>query len=574
MQASPYGDEHIVLLNKDTAFQVPEGIVAPSYLKSDLVTRIVHIGPSNFFRAHLATYIHELNETGATDTGICAVSLKNTRTRDLLKPQDWNFTLVEEGIRDLKPRVISSITDILMAPEDPEAVFRRMAHPDVKLVTMTVTQKGYNLTTDGNSLDLNDPDIKESLRNGNDPRSTIGLIVEALDRRRKAGIDPFVVMSCDNMTNNGDRLRHGVLAFAALRSKELRHWIEEHVSFPVTMVDRIVPASNDKRNAEFQQKFGLEDASPIFCEQFRQFVITSSPALKELPFRLEDAGVQIVDDVAAHERTKIRLLNGTHMAIGMIGRFRGHTYAHEAIADPQIRSFVNGFVENMIGTLLPQADPEPYTFADKVMDRLANPALNDDLSRLSRNGIDKLGSRFFEGLNQAYARDLPRNHLLMAAACWALYVQKAGEDMERFKADLDTLDNDGKLSTGWKMYKERLPALEANGKASEELAELLKREPAPEGLKMFFDIQDPKAHALGVTNLAARMNGDMLPLFSHNAIPWGSLLNDERFTNELNAVYHELKEGDRHFLAAPASHFEYKRGNGPTTRIAPKPTYV
>ncbi len=568
------GEEKNVQLNNDTVFQVPDAIQAPTHLKSDLVTRIVHIGPSNFFRGHLAAYIHELNESGQTNTGICAVSLKNPRTRDLLKPQDWNYTLVEEGTRAVKPRIITSITDILMAPEDPEAVFARMAHPDVKLVTMTVTQKGYNLTTDGNSLDLNDPDIKESLRNGNDPRSTIGLVVEALDRRRKAGIEPFVVMSCDNMTNNGDRLRHGVLAFAAMRSKELRQWIEENVSFPVTMVDRIVPRSEDKRNEEFQNKYGVQDASPIFCEQFRQFVVTSSPALKNLPFRLEDAGVQVVEDVATHERTKIRLLNGTHMAIGMIGRFRGHTYAHEAIADPQIREFVHGFTSNMIGTLQPQTDPDPHAFVDQVMDRLANPALNDDLSRLSRNGIDKLGSRFFEGLNQAYARDLPRDHLLMATACWALYVQKAGEDMERFKTDLETLDNEGKLSMGWKMYKERLPALEANGKASDELADLLKKEPAPEGLKPFYDIQDPKAHSLGVANLAARMNGDMLPLFSHNAIPWGSLLNDERFTNELNAVYHELKYGDRHFLAAPASHFEYQRDNGHPTRIAPKPTYV
>ena len=310
-------------LSDATLGELPASVIRPVYDRGRTRVGVVHFGPGAFHRAHQAFYLDRML---ARDPGlaICAVSLRSDAVRAALEPQDGLYSLTE---REAAPsiRVIGSIKEALTAPADPDAVFARLADPAVRIVSATVTEKGYCLTPNGD-LDTAHPDIAHDLGRADAPSSLVGWVVEGLRRRRAAGGPGLAALSCDNLSGNGARFRRAVLQFAEARGEaDLARWIDGEVRFPDSMVDSITPATDDALRAEARARLGLSDAWPIQRERFVQWVIGDGLGADAATFA--DAGVTLTDDVAAFERAKLRLLNGAHSTLAYVGLRLGHARA-------------------------------------------------------------------------------------------------------------------------------------------------------------------------------------------------------------------------------------------------------
>lgn len=261
---------------------LPAGVDRPAYDPRTVTPGIVHVGVGAFHRAHQAAYVDACLADGDPGWGILGVSLRNPAMRDALAPQDWLYTLATGHASGEKLAVIGSLTQILVAPEDPEAVIAAMARPETRLVTLTVTEKAYPRKPDG-SLDTGDATVAADLANPSRPVGILGFLVEALARRHAAGVPPFTVLSCDNLPANGATLRRLAIAFAALRDPALARHVEQDVAFPSSMVDRIVPATTDADRQRITQALGVEDAWPVVTESFMQWVVEDNFTLGRRP---------------------------------------------------------------------------------------------------------------------------------------------------------------------------------------------------------------------------------------------------------------------------------------------------
>lgn len=409
------------------------GVSVPQYDRNDVQVGIVHFGPSNFFRAHLAVYIDDLLNAGNRDLGISVVSLRRAEVRDALAPQDNLYTVVEQDGETDRSRVIGSIKEIIYAAEDKKLVVERLADPNVKLVTMTITQAGYyykasNTGLDNSSLDVDDAEVQYSLDHYDDPTITAGYLVLGLEERMQRGLGGLTVVSCDNLTNNGTILSQTVDAYARRRDPVLANWIKNNVAFPNTMVDRIVPKTDIRKMQAFSsmERHGYHDAWPVFTEPFRQFVIgqRDNPALQPL----REAGAVLTDNVRPYEDMKIGTLNGLHFALGTLGRHAGYKYVDQAIADPELRLFAQRFMAEVAATLddVPGIDMDDYHI--QIFKRLENPHMGDELIRLARNGTDKVVQRTIDPLQKAIGRGTPHDALMLSLASWMVYLKRGGQD--------------------------------------------------------------------------------------------------------------------------------------------------
>ena len=281
-------------------------IEVPVYDRRLVTPGVVHVGVGGFHRAHQAMYLDLLmNQGTALDWGICGVGVMpaDRRMQQALDPQDGLYTLViKHPDGTYQPRVIGSIVAYLYAPDDPEAVIQQMAAENIRIVSLTITEGGYNIDDATGDFDLANPAVRADLEPGATPRTAFGLITEALRRRRESGLPPFTVMSCDNLQGNGQLAKRMFTTFARLRQEELGDWIEREVSFPNSMVDRITPETTDADRAEVRERFGIDDRWPVVCEPFTQWVLEDAFPTGRPPF--ERAGVQLVDHVEplrAHE---------------------------------------------------------------------------------------------------------------------------------------------------------------------------------------------------------------------------------------------------------------------------------
>lgn len=295
-----------------------------------------------------------------------------------------------------------------------------LCDPNIKVVTLTVTQKGYCHDPATGTLDFKRNDIQECLSNMDEPSTAVGYIVTALERRMNAGAPPLTVISCDNMPANGTVLRNVVLAYAAQKSANLRRYIEERIRFPSTMVDRIVPKTTPE-NIFNSSANGIKDEWPIVTERFRQWVIEDSFS-GEVP-DFASAGVTVAKNVEPFELMKLRMLNGAHMALGCIGRLAGYKTVGEAVNDPQVFSFICAFMEEAAATV-PHIDGVDFTlYQQQLIKRLQNPHMKDELSRLARNGSQKIDGRILDTLRDAKAHNLDCQHLAFATAAWIQYLK-------------------------------------------------------------------------------------------------------------------------------------------------------
>jgi fructuronate reductase len=383
---------------------------------------IVHLGLGAFFRAHGALYVEESMAASGGDWGIVGVSLVRPDQRDRLAPQGCAYTAVELGPRGETPRIVSVIEDVLVAREDPEAVLALMADPKVRIVTLTVTEKGYCHEPASGALNAGHPDIIHDLAHPDAPRSAPGFLVRALASRRSAGLRPFTVLCCDNLHENGRVVRGVVLDLARRIDPALADWIAAEARFPSTMVDRIVPATSEADIDRLARSTGHYDAAPVMHEPFRQWVVEDDFVDGARP-DLAAAGVQLVADVTPFEHMKLRCLNGTHSALAYLGYLAGHETIAETVADPVFARFVRHLwaVEILPG-LSPPPGVDLAAYTDALFDRYANPAIRHRTWQIAMDGSQKLPQRLLGTVAENLAAGRPIDGLALAIAAWMRYV--------------------------------------------------------------------------------------------------------------------------------------------------------
>jgi fructuronate reductase len=354
---------------------------------------------------------------------VCGVSLRHADVRDRLLPQDGLYTVAERDLAGERLRVVGCIREILVGPEDPAAVVRRIADPAVAIVSLTVTEKGYCHDPATATLDPEHADVRLDLDQPGRPRSAIGVLVAGLDLRWRAGLAPPTVLSCDNLPSNGRLLRRVALAFAALRDDALASWLETEVAFPCTMVDRIVPATTADDTAQIGAQLGMHDAAAVVCERFRQWVIEDAFVGPRPAW--ERAGAELVADVAPYEEMKLRLLNGSHSALAYLGYLAGCAYVYQVMEAPPFVKFMRQLMAEVTPTLAVPADLQSYQ--NTLIARFANPALAHRTAQIAMDGSQKLPQRLLGPIRDRLRDGGPIRCLCLAVAAWMRYAAGADE---------------------------------------------------------------------------------------------------------------------------------------------------
>ena len=423
-------------LNARTLKSLSERLPAPAYNRNLVTPGVVHFGVGGFHRAHQAMYHDRLmNEGNSLDWGICGVGVlpADRLMRDVLDAQDGLYTLVrKDSDGTWEPRVIGSIVEYLFAPADPEAVIEKMAAPSTRIVSLTITEGGYNISDVTGEFDVANPDVVRDLEPDAVPRTTFGLVTEALRRRRSRGLAPLTVMSCDNLQGNGRLSQRVFTTFARLRDPDLGDWVEREVRFPNSMVDRITPVTTDADRAEIRERFGIVDRWPVVCEPYTQWVLEDTFTAGRPPY--EQAGVQVVDHVEPYELMKLRLLNGSHQAMCYFAYLSGYRLVYEAAQDPLFRAFLFGYMdEEATPTLAPVPGVNLDGYKHTLIERFSNPQVRDTVARLCAESSDRIPKWLLPVLRQQLANGGEIRRSAAVVASWARYaegVDEAGEPIE------------------------------------------------------------------------------------------------------------------------------------------------
>lgn len=373
--------------------------------------RIVHLGLGAFFRAHGASYLADLG-----GWGVLGVSLRSPVVRDALVPQDCVYTAAELTPDGIKPRQIEVLRDVLVAPENPQAVIDAIADPNVCIVSLTVTEKGYCHDPASGRLNMSHPDIVRDQTQYH-PSSAIGYLVRGLQARWQAGAAPLTIMSCDNLPDNGALTRRVVLRLAQEIAPDAVDWIKASCTFPSAMVDRIVPATTSTDIETLNTLVGQRDAAPVMHEPFRQWVIENEFAGDRPAF--EDAGVQLVDDILPFELMKLRMLNGAHSALAYLGYLSGHNTVSEAAADPVLATYLRHLWRREIApTLIAPPDTDLDHYAATLLERFANPAIQHKTYQIAMDGSQKLPQRLLGTILDRLNNGKDADALLLGVAGW------------------------------------------------------------------------------------------------------------------------------------------------------------
>lgn len=421
--SSPIGG--ILRLSNATLASLPVAVRRPDYDRSAVKPGIVHLGVGAFHRAHQAVVIDDLLAGGARDWGIVGASLRSPDTRDALVPQDYLYTVAVRSGAGTETRVIGSLLGMEVGKDSPERLIARMADPATRIVSLTVTEKGYCHTPQTGELDEAHPDIVHDLASPHAPRSAAGFLVEALARRQRAGIAPFTILCCDNLAANGRTVQRIVTRFAALRSRDLAHWIEDKAAFPCTMVDRIVPETTDADRAAVSSALGMTDAWPVITEPFTQWIVEDRFASGRPDFAA--AGVQLVSDVTPFEHMKLRLLNASHSALAYLGYLAGYETIAATMADPHFAAFAARVMKEAAVTLKMPDGTDLAAYQASLLARFANPALHHRTWQIAMDGSQKLPQRLLAAMADRLQRGLPIDTHALAVAGWMRYVTARDE---------------------------------------------------------------------------------------------------------------------------------------------------
>src|SRR5271169_386155 len=411
-----------VKLSSAALTRLPPGVSGPKYKRSDLSAGMVHIGVGNFHRAHQAVYLDDLFNVGVDrDWAIVGAGVREAdiSMREKLAEQDWLTTVVEQEANATSVRITGPMVDFVK-PFDIATTLDLLARPAIRIVSLTVTEGGYYISPATQQFDPAHPDIVHDARHADAPKTAFGLIVAGLRNRRHSGVAPFTVMSCDNIPGNGHVTENAVAGLAELADPELARWIRANVAFPNSMVDRITPATTDRERAILRDKCGLEDNWPVFCEEFRQWVVEDRfPAGRPA---LETVGVTFTSDVSPYELMKIRILNGGHAAIAYPAGLLDIHFVHEAMADEQIRAFLEKLTKSEVQPVVP---PPPNTSLDDYREliarRFANPKIGDTIQRLCFDGSNRQPKFILPAVADRLKTDASIKGLALVSALWCRY---------------------------------------------------------------------------------------------------------------------------------------------------------
>jgi mannitol 2-dehydrogenase len=407
-------------------------VSSPTYDRAALAPGVVHIGVGGFHRAHQGVFFDELAERRISDEwGIVGVGLRSGKGRKPLLEQNCLYTVLQRGpLRD-DVRVVGALLDYLYGPEECAAVLAALSSPRTRLVSLTVTGDGYGLDPAGR-LDDGDLALAHDLAHPGAPTTVLGYLVEGLRRRRQAGTAPFTVLSCDNIPHNGATARGAVVSFARLRDEGLAAWIEEHVGFPSSVVDRITPGTAPEHLRLLEREYGIRDAAPVVSEHFSQWIVEDEFRHGRPP--LDEVGVQFVADVTPYELNKKRLLNGSHCALGYLGHLCGYDRIDDAVADPALNLYAESLMDEEVGPLLPRMPGlDVADYKRTLLERFANPRVGDRLRRLCGRGSTKMPAYLLPSLREALEQGRPHERLTLAVAAWFRYlsgVDCAGKPIE------------------------------------------------------------------------------------------------------------------------------------------------
>ncbi|MDU5452423.1 mannitol dehydrogenase family protein [Pseudescherichia vulneris] len=399
-----------------------DSVQRPGYDRQALRSRIVHFGFGAFHRAHQALLTDRVLNARGGDWGICEISLFSGDTlMTQLREQDHLFTVLEKGAEGNQAIIVGAVKECLNAKLDSlAAIIEKFCEPQVAIVSLTITEKGYCIDPATGKLDPRNERIMHDLQHPQEPHSAPGILVEALSRRRERGLPPFSVLSCDNIPDNGHVVKNAVLGMAQQRSAELAAWIAEQVSFPGTMVDRIVPAATDASLAEIAEVLGVEDPCAISCEPFIQWVIEDNFVAGRPEW--EAAGVQMVDDVLPWEQMKLRMLNGSHSFLAWLGYLAGFAHINDCMADAHFRAAARRLMLDEQAPTLRITGVDLTDYAESLLARFANPALQHRTWQIAMDGSQKLPQRMLESIRLHLQRGTPWPLLALGVAGWMRYV--------------------------------------------------------------------------------------------------------------------------------------------------------
>ena len=406
----------------------------PKYDRQKVGQSIMHVGVGGFHRAHQALYADDLfSQGGDPSWGYCGVGLlkHDARMRDVMISQDCLYTLVERSLEGDKARIIGSIVNFLLGPDDPQKVIEQMASPQTRIVSLTITEGGYYIDQSTGDLDEKHPEIQYDLAHPHEPRCSFGYLLEALDRRRTRGLPPFTLMSCDNIQSNGEVAKKMLTAFAELRDPIFRNWLAENCIFPNSMVDRITPATTDEHHALVKEKFKIDDGWPVMTESFKQWVIEDHFVHGRPAWEL--VGAQMTTDVLPYEKMKLRLLNASHQALCYIGMLLGYQLVHETMGNRDIRKLVEKMMDDEVTPLLAEVPGVDLTdYKKTLIERFANPAIRDQLSRIGIYGSSGIPKFVLPSIEEQLKRGGPIKLLSFTVASWFRYLNgldESGKEM-------------------------------------------------------------------------------------------------------------------------------------------------
>jgi fructuronate reductase len=414
-----------VRLSRTTLARVPARVARPDYDIGAVATGIVHLGLGAFHRAHQAVYTDAILRRDPR-WGICGVSLKTPRVVAALSPLDGLYTVLEKSAAGAAARVVGAVRETIFLGTGRDRVIAGIADPRVSVLTLTITEKGYCHDPASGRLDLAHPDIAHDLAHPEAPVSAIGVLVAGIAARRGAAGGPITIVCCDNLPHNGRTVAGIVSAFARVRDASLADWIEAQAAFPCTMVDRIVPATTDSDVAEVGRLLGLDDAAPVVAEPYNSWVIEDRFAAPRPPW--EDAGAQLVADVAPFETMKLRLLNGSHSALAYLGFLAGHEYIWQASTDPHLAMLVERMMALEVApTLAPPPGVDLGGYCAELLARFRNPALPHRTQQIAMDGSQKLPQRLLGTIRDRLAAGASIANLALAVAGWIRYASGVDE---------------------------------------------------------------------------------------------------------------------------------------------------
>lgn len=423
----------VLKLNKEALRKLASSIAVPQYDRAQLTPGILHIGVGNFHRAHLAVYLDDLFNQGLDlDWGIIGAGVKpqDGAMRAKLAEQDWLTTVVELDPMGYAARVTGAMIDFVDV--NTPSLIKALSQPEIRIVTMTITEGGYYVDAQTGGFDNKHPEIVHDAENSDTPQTVFGILLAALSDRRELGIAPFTILSCDNLPENGAMAKQATAGLARAISPEFADWVEQEVAFPNSMVDCITPATGKREQEMVATIFSIDDNAPVVCEPFRQWVLEDNfPSGRPM---LEKVGVEFVSDVAPYELMKLRILNGGHAAIAYPAALMGIHFVHDAMANEAIAGFLHKLaIDEIIPTvpLIPGIDFGDYLAS--IETRFANPKVGDTIPRLCLDGSNRQPKFILPSITDRLASGSPIEGLALEVAFWCRYCAAVDDDGNALK---------------------------------------------------------------------------------------------------------------------------------------------